>query len=226
LIASINCVSFSEWTNFAKEIELAGADAIELNISIYPSDIMKTTTQYEETYIDILNEVVKNVNIPVSLKISTYFSSLAKTALRFSFTGIKGLVLFNRLYSPDIDIDTFQIIPGNVFSSPDEIALPVRWASILSERVSCDIAASTGIHDGRGLVKVLLAGAKAAQICSVLYMNGFDEIRNMLHFLEDYMDKHGFSNLDQVIGKMSMRNTEDPAALDRVQFMKHFIDVK
>ncbi len=226
VIASVNCVSFSEWTNFAKEMQLAGADAIELNISIYPSDITRSSAQHEEMYIEILNEVVKNVSVPVSLKISPYFSSLAKSALRFSFTGIKGLVLFNRLYSPDIDIDTLEIVPGNIFSSPDEITLPVRWASILSERVSCDIAASTGIHDGKGLVKVLLAGAKAAQICSILYMSGFEEISKMLNFLEDYMENHGYSALDQFIGKMSMRNTDNPPALDRVQFMQHFIDVK
>lgn len=225
VIGSINCVSFSEWTNFAKEMENAGADGIELNIALYPSDFSKSAVQQEEMYIEILNEVVKHVRIPVSLKISPYFSSLAKSALRFSFTGIKGLVLFNRLYSPDIDIEKFEIVQGPIFSSPDEVTLPVRWASILSERVSCDIAASTGIHDGTGLVKVLLAGAKAAQVCSVLYMKGFGEIPKMLAFLESYMDRNGFASPDQMIGKMSMRNTANPASVDRVQFMKHFIDV-
>jgi dihydroorotate dehydrogenase (fumarate) len=226
VVASINCISASEWTGFAKEIQLAGADALELNLSILPSDTTKTCGQIEETYIDILNEVVKNLTIPVSIKISSYFSGLAKTALRFSFTGIRGMVLFNRFYTPDIDIEEFKIIPGSIYSSPSELTVPLRWIAILSERIYCDLAASTGVHDGTGLVKVLLAGAKAAQVCSVLYDKGLGQIAPMLRYLEDYLKRHRFGSVQEIIGKMSMRQTENPAAYERVQFMKHYSEIE
>ncbi len=226
VIASINCISASEWINFALDIEQAGADAIELNLSIQPSDTQRHCGQIEELYIEILNDIIKKVKIPISIKISPYFSGLTKSALRFSFTGIKGMVLFNRYYTPDIDIEKFQVINGPIFSNPDDLNLPLRWIALLSERVVCDIAASTGVHDGEALVKVLLAGAKAAQVCSVLYQDGLDEIRTMLDFLEDYMERHSFTTVAEFTGKMSMRKTENPAAFERVQFMKYFAEIE
>ncbi|HTX88900.1 MAG TPA: dihydroorotate dehydrogenase-like protein [Bacteroidales bacterium] len=226
VFASINCISASEWTNFAREIELAGADGLELNLSILPSDTVRTSAQIEDTYIEILNEVVRKTSLPVTIKISSHFSSVAKTALRFSFTGVKGMVLFNRFFTPDIDIEEFRIVPGRLFSTPADITPTVRWISILSERVFCDIAASTGIHEGEGLVKALLAGAKAAEICSVLYEKGLGEIAVLLKFLEDFLTRHHFSSVSEIIGKMSMRQTENPAALERVQFMKQFSGIE
>lgn len=226
VIASINCISAAEWINFALDIEQAGADGIELNLSIQPSDTQRHCGQIEELYIDILNEVAKKIKIPVAIKISPFFSGLTKSALKFSFTGIKGMVLFNRYYTPDIDIEKLKIINGPVFSCPQELNLSIRWIAILSERVVCDIAASTGIHDGEGLVKVLLAGAKAGQVCSVLYQNGIEEIRTILDFLTDYMERHSYSRLNDFIGKMSMRKTENPAAFERVQFMKYFAEIE
>ncbi len=226
VFASINCISASEWTNFASEIQLAGADGLELNLSILPSDTTRTSAQIEDTYIEILNEVVRKISIPVTIKISNYFSSLAKTALRFSFTGVRGMVMFNRFFTPDIDIEEFKIVPGNIYTSAADIKPTIRWISILSERVFCDIAASTGIHEGQGLVKVLLAGAKAAEICSVLYEKGLGEINVLLKFLEDYLARHHFSSVNEIIGKMSMRQTENPAAFERVQFMKQFSGIE
>ncbi|HSN50676.1 MAG TPA: dihydroorotate dehydrogenase-like protein [Bacteroidales bacterium] len=226
VIASINCISAAEWVNFSLDIEAAGADALELNLSIQPSDTQRHCGQIEELYIEILNDIIKKVKIPVSIKISPYFSGLTKSALRFSFTGIKGMVLFNRYYTPDIDIETFEIVNGPVFSSPDDLNLPLRWIAMLSERVVCDIAASTGVHDGEAMVKVLLAGAKAAQVCSVLYQDGLDEIRTMLDFLEDYMKRHSFETVAEFTGRMSMRKTENPAAFERVQFMKYFAEIE
>ena len=222
VIASINCVSPSEWTEFAAQIERAGADALELNLFMLPSDPAVDSGQRERTYLDILEDVTGRLRIPVAAKISSYFSGLANMAANIAGTGVRGIVMFNRFYSPDIDIDSFELKPSSVFSSPDEIAFSLRWVAMLSSRIPCDIAASTGIHDGTALVKQLLAGARVGQVVSALYKNGYSVIKGILEELDAYMARHGFSSLDEVIGKMSIGKTENPAAYERVQFMKHF----
>ena len=222
VIASINCISSSEWISFAKKIEDAGADGLELNVFILPSNPQRGAAENEAVYFEIAEKITKLISIPVAMKISYYFSSLAKMALKLSWTGISGMVLFNRFFSPDIDIDSFEVKPTNVFSTPDEIALPLRWTAMLSNRLHCDIAASTGVHDAEGAIKLLLAGARAIQLSSVLYKNGFGEIPKMLKELEQWMDKHNFKDLEQVVGKMSIKKAKNPAAFERVQFMKYF----
>ena len=226
VIASINCVSSSEWIHFAKLIENAGADAIELNIFILPSDPKREGFQNEQIYFDIVNEVMKQVSIPVAVKISYYFSGLAKMALKLSWTGIAGMVLFNRFFSPDIDIENFEVTSSNVFSTKDELSTSLRWVAMLSDRVHCDIAASTGIHNGESVVKQLLAGAKAVQIASVLYKNGFHVIGEMTDFLDKWMQRHNFTKTSDFVGKMSLKTAENPAAYERVQFMKHFSGIE
>ena len=226
VIASINCVSSIEWVSFAAKIEEAGADALELNVFILPSDPRKTGEENEKVYFNIIQQVKKMVKIPVAVKLSYYFSGLAKTALSLSWTGISGMVLFNRFFSPDIDIDTFEIKPTNIFSTPEELTTSLRWVAMLSSRLHCDVAASTGVHSGQAVIKQLLAGAKAVQIASVLYKNGFGEIKTMLADLEKWMEKHQFSSLDDFIGKMSIKETENPAAYERVQFMKYFSGIE
>jgi dihydroorotate dehydrogenase (fumarate) len=225
VIASINCVSSYEWITFAKKIEESGADALELNIFVLPSDPKRSAEQNEQVYFDIAMAIVQTIRIPVAIKISYYFSGLAKTALKLSWTGIKGMVLFNRFYSPDIDIDKFEVTTSNVLSSPEEISLSLRWVAMLSDRLHCDIAASTGVHDGEGLVKQLLAGAKAVQITSTLYKNGTSVIPKMLEFLSAWMTKHNFTTTDDFIGKMSFKEATNPAAWERVQFMKYFAGI-
>jgi dihydroorotate dehydrogenase (fumarate) len=222
VLASINCMTAKQWTWFPKEIENAGADGIELNLFILPSDLKRSTLETEQVYFDIIEEVCSKVGIPVSLKISYYFSNLATMISRLGSTGIKGLVLFNRFYSPDIDIDNFQITSGSVLSSPGDLHLSLRWIAIMSGRVDCDLAASTGIHDGPAVVKQLLAGASAVQVVSALYKHGGERISEMLHQLETWMDRHGFGSIDDFRGKMSQAAGENPAALERVQFMKYF----
>ena len=207
-------------------MEAAGADGLELNIFILPSDPKRDAAQNEAVYFEIIEKVKKEVTIPVAIKISSYFSGLANFTLKLSWTGINGMVLFNRFFSPDIDIDNFKVTATNVFSSPEELAMSLRWVAMLSSRLHCDIAASTGIHDGKAVIKQLLAGAKAVQIASVLYKKDFSVIGNMLKDLESWMDKHGFENLDPVIGKMSIKEVENPAAFERVQFMKHFSGIE
>ena len=226
IIASVNCVSSIEWTNFAQKIQEAGADALELNIFILPSDPKRNSEQNEQVYFDIAMAIIKQVSIPVALKISYYFSSLTNTALKLSWTGIKGMVLFNRFYSPDIDIDKFEVTSSNVLSSPDEISTSLRWVAMLSDRLHCDISASTGVHNGEGVIKQLLAGAKAVQITSCLYKNGTGVIPEMLKFIETWMDKHGFKTTNDFIGKMSFKEADNPAAYERVQFMKHFAGIE
>ncbi len=226
LIASINCYTASEWTSFAKKIENAGADGLELNVFILPSDTKRDPAQNEQLYFDVVMEVMRQVSIPVALKISYYFSGLAKTALKLSWTGISGMVMFNRFYSPDIDIDKFKVTSTHVFSTKDEIYTTLRWIAMLSDRLHCDIAGSTGVHDGEGAVKLLLAGAKAVQIASVLYKNGFEAIGEITRFIEQWMDKHEFKTTDEFIGKLSVKFAENPAAYERVQFMKHFAGIE
>jgi len=226
VIASINCISSADWVSFASKFEAAGADGLELNIFILPSDPKRDAAQNEAVYFEIIEKVKKEVTIPVAIKISSYFSGLANLTLKLSWTGINGMVLFNRFFSPDIDIDNFKVTATNVFSTPDELAMSLRWVAMLSSRLHCDVAASTGIHDGAAVIKQLLAGAKAVQIASVLYKKDFSVIGDMLKDLESWMDKHGFENLEPVIGKMSIKEIENPAAFERVQFMKHFSGIE
>jgi len=226
IIASINCVTADEWITFASRIQEAGADALELNVFILPSDIIKTGVQNENTYFAILEEVKKHIKIPVALKISSYFSGLANTVQKLSWSGVNGLVLFNRFVTPDINIDNLEINTSNIFSSPKEMANTLRWVAILSDIIKTDIVASTGIHDGKALIKMLLAGATAVQVASTLYKNGFGRINNMLAELEKWMEQHNYASIDEFKGKMSFKNTANPAAYLRVQFMKHYAGIE
>lgn len=226
VIASINCVSTTEWIEFAKKVELAGADGLELNVFVLPSDLQKDSAKNEAVYFDIVKTIKKAVKIPVALKISYYFSALAKTINELSYTGIDGLVLFNRFYSPDFDIENLEVKPSYIFSNPSDLSQSLRWVAMLSDNINCDIAASTGVHDGRALIKQLLAGAKAVQIASVLYKKGFKEIGSMLETLENWMDRKNFTSIEEFSGRMSVKSGQNPAAYERVQFMKHFSGIE
>jgi len=226
VIASINCFTASEWISYASRMEKAGADAIELNVFILPSDPVRSSDKNERIYFSILDSVLKQVKIPVALKISYYFSALAETASKLEWAGAKGLVLFNRFYSPDIDIDEMKVIPSHVFSAPEEIALPLRWIALLSGNLKCDLVGTTGIHEGKDLVKMLLAGANAVEIVSTIYKNGNARIGEMLHYLEQWMVKNHYASIKEFKGKLSYRKSENPAAYERVQFMKHFAGIE
>ena len=222
VIASINCVYSHEWTSFAKQLQTAGADALELNMFFLPSEFERTSQEKEKAYFQIIEKVQKEVTIPIALKISYYFSNLGPMIQKLSETGIAGLVLFNRFYSPDFDIDKMEVVPSNVFSSPSDLPTSLRWIAIMAERVSCDLAASTGVHDGTALIKQILAGANAVQVASTLYKNGKGQIAEMLNTLEAWMDKQNYSSLSDFRGKMSQAKSSNPAAYERVQFMKYF----
>ncbi len=222
VIASINCTSSHEWPYFAKKITEAGPDALELNIFSLPTKLNKTASENEKVYYDIVEKLKKNISIPISLKISYYSSNLGAQILKLSESGISGLVLFNRSFSPDFDIDNFTVTTSNVLSKVDELSISLRWVAIMSGRVKCDIAASTGVHDAEGLIKQILAGADTVQIVSVLYEKGVGYVRTMLEELQKWMEKHDFKNLDDFRGKMSQSKSDDPALYERVQFMKYF----
>ena len=222
VIASINCITSQQWTYFPKQIETAGADALELNIFILPSDLSRTGEENEKVYFEIIREVQKQVSIPIIVKLSYYFSNLATHLQKISQSGIKGMVLFNRFYNPDFDLETLEITSGSVLSTPSDIYLSLRWIAIMAERVNCDLAASTGVHDGSGLIKQLLAGANAVEIASTVYRKGSKQIGKMLDELEEWMDKKSFKSINDFRGKLSQAKSNNPAAFERVQFMKYF----
>lgn len=222
IIASIHCISAHNWPYFAKSLEDAGANALELNISILPSDPNLNSREIEKVYFDIIHAVKNEVSIPISIKISPYFSNLAGMITRFANAGVDGIVLFNRFYSSDIDIDSFDIIPAPMFTSSTDYVLPLRWISIMSDRVNCDLSASSGIHDGATLIKMILAGASTIQVASTLYKNGYAHIKIMLNELKTWMSSKDFSNIDQIKGMLCQSKSVNPAGYLRVQFMKYY----
>jgi dihydroorotate dehydrogenase (fumarate) len=226
IIASINCVSNQNWHSFAKKIQDTKVDAIELNIYILPSDWRRSGEDNERIYFDIIREVRNFVDIPVAVKIGYYFSSVAHSVQKLSESGIKGLVLFNRPYNTDFDIDKIGISHGPVFSSNDEYTHVLRWISILSGHVKCDLSASTGVHDYKAFIKLILAGAKTVQIASTLYKEGFDVIPDILRNTAEWMKHQKFETIDSFRGKLSKTNLENPAAIERVQFMKFYSGIE
>ena len=226
LIASINCVSNNDWHAFSKRIEETGVDALELNIYILPSDWRRNTEDNEKVYYDIINEVKTYINIPVSVKIGFYFSSLAQAVQKLSNTGIKGIVLFNRPYNTDFDIEKIEVSHGSIYSGESEYNHTLRWVSILSGNLGCDISASTGVHNWEAFVKQLLAGAATVQIASALYTEGFGVIPSILEETKAWMKNHQFENIDAFRGKLSKSKLENPAAIERVQFMKLYSGIE
>lgn len=222
VIASINCVSAQKWTYFAREIEKAGADALEVNLFVLPTDLNRKGEENEQIYFDVLKTVKEQVAIPVALKISPYFSNLANMIQHLDEMSVDGIVMFNRFYSPDFDIKTMSITSGHILSHSDDYKNSLRWIGIMSDRVKCSLAGTTGIHTSESIIKHLLAGADAVQIASVLYKNGPEYIDILLKEICAWMEEHGFKSIRDFKGKMCQAKSNDPAAFERVQFMKHF----
>ncbi len=222
IIASINCVTAEKWPYYAETLQSVGADALELNIFVMPSDFNKSSEENEKVYFDVVKEVKKHVKIPISLKISYYSSNLGAFIQKLSNTGVDGLVLFNRFYSPDIDIDTLDILSTNVTSTSAELPISLRWIGIMHNRVGCDLAASTGIHNGEAIIKQILAGANVVEIASAFYKNGKGILKDMIDDLSAWMDKNRYKTLEDFRGKVSQDKAQNPAAYERMQFMKYF----
>jgi len=223
VIASINCVSSSEWTDFAKKIEDAGADALELNIYFLPINKEKDPREYEKTYLQLVSDVKKKTALPLIIKLGNGFSNITWMVNQLYQRGAAAVVLFNRFYAPDINTDDMTFGSAEVLSSPAELRTSLRWIGIVSSQVDqLDLAASTGVHSGMAVVKQILAGAKAVQVCSVLYRNGLDYIKDMTMEMKKWMEKNQYESPNDFRGKMNYGSLKDPSVYERAQFMKYF----
>ncbi|WP_017306738.1 dihydroorotate dehydrogenase-like protein [Spirulina subsalsa] len=220
IIASLNGNNIGGWTHFAKLIQEAGADALELNIYDIPTDMHTTGAQIEQNYLDILTAVKAEVSIPVALKLSPFFSNMAYMAKRFSDAGADGLVLFNRFYQPDIDIDELVVRPNILLSTPQAMRLPMRWIAILYGRIECDLASTSGIQHGKDALKMLMAGANITQICSVLLRHGIPYIRTLEQEIVHWMEENEYESVKQMQGSMSQIKCPNESAFERVQYMQ------
>jgi dihydroorotate dehydrogenase (fumarate) len=219
VIASLNGVSIGGWVGYAKKMEEAGADALELNVYYIPADPASTSAAIEQTYVDILKAVKSVVSIPVALKLGPFFSGLAHMARRLDEAGADALVLFNRFYQPDMDIENLEVRPNILLSTPQALRLPLRWVAILYGRIKADLAATSGIHSHEDAIKVLMAGANAVQLCSVLLANGIGHIRKIEQGMIQWMEEHNYESVSQMRGSMSQKNCADPAAFERAHYM-------
>jgi dihydroorotate dehydrogenase (fumarate) len=220
VIGSLNGISPGGWSKFAKAIQQAGADALELNVYYIPTDPKLTSDDVEERYLEVLGAVKSNVTIPVAMKLSPFFSSPANMIQRLDAAGANGLVLFNRFYQPDIDLEKLEVIPGVTLSTSDVIRLPLRWVAILYGRVKANLAATSGIHTAHDVLKMLMAGADVTMMCSALLKHGPSHITRVLADLDQWMLEHEYVSVTQMKGSMSQKSVADPAAFERAQYMK------
>ena len=224
IIASVNCSDKGEWIRIAKELQDVGADALELNIAIAAFDRDLDPRCIEEEYVDILTEVEKNINIPVSVKLGDHFTNISRVAFGLAKAGAKGLVLFNRFYNPDINVEKMKVVPGNSISAPEENHNTLRWISLLSSQgIPCELSASRGVYTGEDAVKQILAGAKSVQVCSTLYRNGIDYIKQINADVEAWMDRHGFESVDDFRGIVNKK--EDIKVVERLQYLRRNYDL-
>jgi len=223
IIASINCMSASEWTVFAKDFENAGADALELNIFSQPIHPKMNSQEIEQHYLKIVSEVKKNVSIPIAVKIGPHFTNLVSMADLMATNGADSLVLFNRFYEPDIDLQKLEMGTSDIFSLPSDYQNALRWTGLISAQLpNLEIAAGTGIHNGEAMIKHLLAGAQVVQICSTVYINGNSAISAMVNDLQEFMKKWKFQKVEDFRGRLSYKNIPDPGWYERAQFMKYY----
>lgn len=223
IIASINCYKSDAWIDFAHQIQLAGADAIELNIFFMETDLTFNCQNIQSLYIDIIRKVKATVQIPVIIKLSKMVGNIPALVHTLKVNGADGVVLFNRFYQPDIDINNMQIVSGNVFSSHSDLSDTLRWTAIVSGKIpDLSIASSTGVQDWEDVIKCLLAGASAVELCSAIYTHGAEIISQILTCMEEWMNQTRYKSLEQFKGKLNFANIENPALYERAQFMKYF----
>lgn len=220
IIASLNGATSGGWAEYAKQIEEAGADGLECNIYSIPTDPDVASSEIEQTYIEIVKSVKKAVSIPVAIKISPYFSNLANMAKRFDQAGANALVLFNRFYQPDIDLEELEIRPNVLLSTPQALRLPLTWIGILYGRVQASLAGTSGVHDAPDVIKLLMAGANVTMMCSALLRNGINHLQKVENGVIDWMEKHEYESVQQMQGSMSQLRCPDPGAFERAQYMR------
>ena len=223
VIASVNCFSGGEWVSFARQLEEAGADALELNVFILPVNEFKESAEVENVYFEIVKSIKSQIKIPVAVKISHYFTNLSAFVDKIKAYGANAITIFNRFYEPDININTLEMGAASVFSTATELRTTLRWTGILAGKdKKLELSASTGVHGGEAAVKLLLAGATTVQVCSVLYEEGIRVIGNINNFIAEWMDSKAFKTMEDYRGMLSYSSIENPDLYERAQFMKYF----
>ncbi|HPR62990.1 MAG TPA: dihydroorotate dehydrogenase-like protein [Thermoanaerobaculia bacterium] len=220
IIASINCVTPKWWSAYARKLADAGADALELNISMLPTDPDRTSQDVEERIMDIVESVNRDVSIPLAVKVGPFFTAFSRIANELVLRGASGLVLFNRFYHMDLDPDSLKIRARNPLSSPEESHLPLRWIALLYDHIEADLCASTGIHDAMAAIKMILAGASAVQMCSVLYHREEGVLREIQEGMETWMKEKGYSSLEDFQGLACQSRSRHPEAYERLQYIR------
>jgi dihydroorotate dehydrogenase (fumarate) len=220
IIGSLNGSTFGGWQRYAKQIEQAGADALELNIYTVPTDPDRSADDMETDCLTIVASVKALLKIPVAVKLSPFFTNFSQFARRLDSQGANALVLFNRFYQPDIELETLEVSPNLLLSTPMEMRLPMRWIALLYGRIGANLAATTGIHHGVDALKMVMAGADVAMLCSVLLRRGIDHIRVIEREMREWMEEHEYESVEQIKGIMSQKNCPDPSAFERAQYMR------
>ena len=225
IIASLNGSTIGGWTAYARQIEEAGADAIECNIYFIPSDMDLSGSEVEQTYLEILRGVKSSVHIPVAVKLSPFFSSFANMAKRLDAVGANGLVLFNRFYQPDIDLEELELRPNVLLSTPQASRLPLTWIGILYGRIHASLAATSGVHHAEDVIKMLMVGADVTMLCSALLRNGVTHLTCVERSIREWMEAHEYESVRQMQGSMSQLRCPDPGAFERAQYMRAVKDL-
>lgn len=225
VIASLNCVSSDRWTEFAKYIEAVGADGLELNIAVMPREFDEDPDKIEQHIYSIVSAIKSNISIPLAVKLGPYFTSMPRVAKNVRKAGASALVMFNRFYQTDIDINTMDLLSKNKFSSPAEMSNSLRWIALLYQKVGCSLVGNTGIHDGEAVIKQLLVGARAVEICSTLYINGLGQIKVILDELTSWMASNHYETIDDFRGKMSQKYSDQPEYFERQQYIRALVGI-
>ena len=225
VIGSINCFSYENWLTYAQKFQDTGCDALELNMAILPYETTLSSDDVERTYNQIINTLRKSVSIPISIKVGTYFTDMAKQMQQLSWMGIQGVTMFNKNVEVDIDIENETLKNATCLSNPEDIYKTLRWVAILSKKMRCDLSATTGVYTSADVVKMLLAGATTVQVVSCLYKNGIDTLRELNDGLKAWMERKGYDKLSDFRGKLSVMPTDKAAVAMRTQFMKYFAEI-
>lgn len=220
VIGSLNGVSTGGWIDYAKRIEQAGADALELNVYYVATDINLSSQEIEQNYIDLIKDVRSQVRIPLAVKLSPFFTGLPHLSNQLVQAGANGLVLFNRFIQPDLDIETLEVVPNLMLSNSNELRLPLRWVAILYGRLQADLALTSGVHTAQDVLKAMMAGASVAMLTSALLMNGVQRVDQILKDMQGWMESYEYTSIRQMKGSMSQQAVAEPAAFERANYMK------
>ena len=221
VIGSLNGVTTGGWTDYARKIEEAGADALELNIYYIPTDYERSAVDVERIYLEILKSIKGTATIPIAMKLSPFFSSMPMIARKLDEIGADALVLFNRFYQPDIDLEKLEVVPNILLSTPQDMRLPLRWIAILYGHVNANLAATGGIHDAESVLKMLMVGADVTMVCSTLLKNGIARISDILKDMQCWMEEHEYTSVSQLKGSMSQKSVANPDAFERACYIRN-----